>query len=125
MPHHSFNQFAHQKYLNLETYRRTGTPVPTPVWFAEAHGTLYIYSYAYAGKVKRIRLNPKVRVVPCDGRGNPRGEWVAATAKILDEYGAARGHQLLNQKYGWIKRIGDAVSWLRRRPRVVLAIDAV
>jgi hypothetical protein len=32
---------------------------------------------------------------------------------------------LLNQKYGWIKRIGDAVSWLRRRPRVVIAIELV
>ena len=31
--------FAHQKYLNLETYWKTGTPVATPMWFAEAHDT--------------------------------------------------------------------------------------
>ena len=120
-----FTQFAHQKYLNLETYRNSGKPVATPVWFAEAHGTFYIYSLAHAGKVKRIRHNPRVRIVPCDVRGNPKGEWVDATARILDEHGAARGHQLLNQKYGWMKRIGDAVSRLRRRPRVVIAIDLV
>jgi uncharacterized protein len=120
-----FSQFAHQKYLNLETYRKTGTPVATPVWFAEAHGTFYIYSLAHAGKVKRIRRNPNVRIVPCDVRGNPTGEWVDAKAQILDARGAALGHQLLNQKYGWIKRIGDAFSWLRRRPRVVMAIDLV
>ena len=120
-----FDQFAHQTYLNLETYRRTGTPVATPVWFAEAHGTFYIYSLATAGKVKRIRNNPRVRIVPCDVRGHPKGEWVDARARILNEQGAARGHQLLNQKYGWLKRIGDAVSRLRRRRRVVIAIDLV
>ena len=55
----------------------------------------------------------------------PHGTWVDATARILDAQDAARGHQLLNQKYGWIKRIGDAVSRLRRRPRVVIAIELV
>jgi PPOX class probable F420-dependent enzyme len=117
--------FAHEKYLNLETYRKTGTPVATPVWFAEAHGMLYIYSRADAGKVKRIRQNPTVRIVPCDARGHPKGAWVEAKARILDARGAVRGHTLLNQKYGWMKRIGDAFSWLRRRQRVVIAIDLV
>jgi uncharacterized protein len=120
-----FTQFAHQKYLNLETYRKTGTPVATPVWFAEEHGTFYIYSLAHAGKVKRIRHNPWVRIVPCDVRGNPAGAWVEAKARILDAQGAALGHTLLNQKYGWMKRIGDAFSRLRRRQRVVIAIDLV
>src|ERR671930_611340 len=95
----SLTQFAHQKYLNLETYRRTGQPVATPVWFAEAHGTLYMYSLANAGKVKRIRNNPRVRVMPCDMRGQPQGEWVEATARIVDDREAALGHKLLNDKY--------------------------
>jgi PPOX class probable F420-dependent enzyme len=120
-----FTPFAHQKYLNLETYRNTGKPVATPVWFAEENGTFYIYSLAHAGKVKRIRHHPRVRIVPCDVRGNPKGEWVEAKARILDERGAALGHQLLNKKYGWMKRIGDAFSQLRQRPRVVIAIDLV
>jgi uncharacterized protein len=118
-------QFANQKYLNLETYRKTGKPVATPVWFAEESGTFYIYSLAHAGKVKRIRNRPRVRIVPCDVRGSPTGEWVEAKARILDERGAALGHQLLNKKYGWMKRIGDAFSQLRRRQRVVIAIEMV
>jgi hypothetical protein len=36
--------FAHQQYLTLETYWKTGTPVATPVWCAEDHGTFYIYT---------------------------------------------------------------------------------
>jgi PPOX class probable F420-dependent enzyme len=118
-------QFANQKYLNLETYRKTGKPVATPVWFAEENGIFYIYSLAHAGKVKRIRNHPRVRIVPCDVRGRPTGEWIEAKAQILDERGAALGHQLLNKKYGWMKRIGDAFSQLRQRQRVVIAIETV
>ena len=53
-------QFAGAKYLNLETFRKTGIGVRTPVWFAQdilhsASATVfYIYSEAGAGKVKRI-----------------------------------------------------------------------
>jgi len=123
-PHH-VTPFAHQHSLNLETYRNAGKPVATPVWCAEAHGTFSIDSLANAGKVKRIRHHQKVKILPCDVRGHPTGEWVTAQARILDAHSAARGHQLLNQTYGWIKRIGDALSRLRRRARVVIAIDLV
>jgi uncharacterized protein len=105
------HQFADQKYLNLETYRKNGTPVATPMWFAEHHGTLYVYSRADAGKVKSIRQNSTVRVVPCTAGGTPTGDWVAGTARILDAPGATIGHQRLNATYGWMKRIREvAVS---------------
>ena len=122
MSTNSLTQFANQKYLNMETYRKTGKPVATPLWFAEENGTLYIYSLANAGKVKRVRNNPKVRIVPCDMRGNPKGEWVEAKARILDERGATLGHNLLIKKYGWMKRIGDVFSKLMQRQRVVVAL---
>ena len=121
----TLTQFANQKYLNMETYRKTGKPVATPLWFAEENGTLYIYSLANAGKVKRIRNNPKVRIVPCDVRGKPKGEWVEAKARILDERGAILGHRRLNMKYGWMKKIGDAFNKLRRRQKAVIAIDII
>lgn len=125
MSNKGLTQFANQRYLNMETYRKTGKPVATPVWFAEANGTLYTYSLDNAGKVTRIRNNPKVRIVPCDVRGKPNGEWVEAKARILDERGAALGHELLNKKYGWMKRIDDAFSKLMQRQRVVIAVDIV
>ena len=125
MSTNNLGQFANQKYLNLETYRKTGKPVATPVWLAEANGTLYTYSLANAGKVKRIRNNPNVRIVPCDMRGKPKGEWVEAKARILDERGATLGHNLLIKKYGWMKRIGDVFSKLMQRQRVVIAMDII
>jgi PPOX class probable F420-dependent enzyme len=118
-------QFANHKYLNMETYRKIGKPVATPLWSAEENGTLYVYSLANAGKVKRIRNNPKVRIVPCDMRGKPKGEWVEGKARILDEQGATLGHKLLNRKYGWMKKIGDAFSKLMQRQKVVIAIDII
>jgi PPOX class probable F420-dependent enzyme len=118
------HQFTDQKYLNLETYRKNGTPVATPMWFAEHDGLLYVYSLANAGKVKRVRQNPRVRVVPCTARGTPTGDWVEAKARILEDAGAQIGHTLLNAKYGWLKRVGDLVSRLRHRTRVVMAIEA-
>jgi PPOX class probable F420-dependent enzyme len=125
MSTNGFTQFASQRYLNMETYKKTGEAVATPVWFAEENGTFYTYSLANAGKVKRIRNNPKVRIVPCDVRGKPKGEWVEAKARILDERGAALGHKFLNEKYGWMKRIGDAFSKLRKRQRVVISMRIV
>ena len=117
------SQFAGEKYLNLETYRKDGTAVATPVWFAEDGGLLYIYSLADAGKVKRIRNNPRVRVAPCDMRGKLKGEWVDARARILQGDEAARGHRLLDEKYGLLKKIGNVFSKLKKRERVVIAIE--
>jgi PPOX class probable F420-dependent enzyme len=117
------HQFADQKYLNLETYRKNGTPVATPMWFAEHHGTLYVYSRADAGKVKRIRQNSTVRVVPCTAGGTPTEDWIEGNARILDDSGAQIGHTLLNAKYGWVKRIGDVFSQLKKRRRAVMAIE--
>ncbi len=97
----------------------------TPMWFTEDNGTLYVYSLANAGKVKRIRNNAKVRVVPSDLRGKPKGEWIEAKAQILDERGAELANKLLNKKYGWMKRIGDLFSRLRKREKVVIAIEVV
>ena len=36
--------FVGQRYFNLESYKRDGTLVKTPVWFAEEQGVLYVYT---------------------------------------------------------------------------------
>jgi PPOX class probable F420-dependent enzyme len=113
--------FDDQKYLNLETYRRNGVAVLTPVWFAEKDGLLYVYSLANAGKVKRIRNSPRVRIAPCTATGRLKGHWVEARAWIAGPEETELGHRLLNEKYP-LKRIGDWFSRLRKRRQVVIAI---
>ena len=115
-------QFAGQKYLNLETFKRDGTGVRTPLWFAEGDGKIYVYTLADSWKVKRIRNNPRVRVAPCDMRGNVRGDWVEARAAIVDEAEARRGHQLLDAKYGWMKKLGNFFGKLRGNRHAVITI---
>jgi len=96
-------QFANQQYLNLETYRKDGQAVRTPVWFVEDNGALYLHTVKNAGKVKRIRGNARVRVAPCDMLGNVTGEWAAGEARVLDAAGAQRVNDLLDRKYGVAK----------------------
>ena len=122
MHHHHLAPFVGQRYLNLESYKRDGTPVQTPVWFAEDHGVLYVSTLANAGKVKRIRRNPRMRIAPCTIRGTVIGPWVEAHTTIVDAATAAHGQALLRHKYGWMKRIGDLSSRLLHRKRVVLAM---
>ena len=118
-------QFRGRKYISIETYRKTGQGVRTPVWFAEdpeRSSRFWVYTEAGSGKVKRIRNNPRIRIAPCDMRGNIEGEWVPASARIVDSDDARRGQQLLNRKY-FLKRIGDVVSRLMRHKQAVLVID--
>jgi PPOX class probable F420-dependent enzyme len=90
--------------------------------FAEEQGILYIYTLANAGKVKRIRRHPRIRLAPCTMRGTVIGPWVEADATIVDATTADHGHALLRQKYGWMKGIGDLFSRLLHRERGGIAI---
>jgi len=117
-----WQQFKGAKYLSLETFKRDGSGVKTPVWFAENGDTIYVYTLTDTWKVKRIRNNPRARIAPCDMRGNVKGEWVEARAQVVDEQEAALGHQVLNKKYGWMKKIGGFFSRLRGKKQAVIAI---
>jgi PPOX class probable F420-dependent enzyme len=122
----ALGQFESAKYISLETFRKTGVGVRTPVWFAADPGSpelLYLYSLSNAGKVKRIRNNSHVRVAPCDIRGNLRGTWVDGQAKVCSGGEVSRGQDLLRQKYGLMKKLGDFFSGLRGRTQAVLQID--
>jgi PPOX class probable F420-dependent enzyme len=121
-------QFANVKYFSLETFRKTGVGIATPVWFAEspsssARATFYVYTLPDSGKVKRMRNNARVRIAPCNMRGNVSGTWVEAHARFCNDEEAATGQSLLIDKYGLMKRIGDFFSRLRGRTQCVLAIE--
>ena len=99
-----WTQFLGKKYMSLETFRKSGEGVKTPVWFAEGDGALYVTTLSTTGKAKRIRNISRVRVAPCDRTGNVEGEWVDGEAKVLTGSEAERANRLLNEKYGLAKR---------------------
>jgi len=115
-------QFTGQKYINLQTFKRDGTPVATPLWFAERGGELVFYTTDNTGKVKRMRNNRRVRVAVSDVRGNLKGEWMDAEARRLDETESADANRLITEKYGLIKRAMDLFSKFRKTPRAAFAV---
>jgi uncharacterized protein len=95
------------KYALLVTFRRNGTAVPTPVWFAllDDH-RLVTSSEERTAKVRRIRRDPRTRVFPCDPRGKPLGPGVEGTARILEDASdCARAETALDRQYGRTRRI--------------------
>ena len=111
-------------YLLVTTFRKDGTPVPTPVWVGRDGDELIVWTQATAGKVKRVRNNPTVEVTACDLRGKPRGETFKGTARILDADGTERGRKVLRKKYGIAGRvvIGSSKLFRGQEGTVCLAI---
>jgi len=93
-----------QKYISLTTFRKNGVGVPTPVWFGESNGKLYVMTRSDMGKAKRLRNNPQVRVAPCTIRGKVTGPEFPATARILAPEDHARARQTIDRKY-WMARL--------------------
>ena len=97
----SLQPFEGQQYLVIETFRKNGQGVKTPVWFAREGDTLRVWTEAGSGKAKRIRRDSRVRVAPSNASGGPLGEWVEARA-VADDSSQAVDHvsKLIKKKYG-------------------------
>ncbi len=117
-------QFKDQKYLNLETFRKNGQGVPTPVWFAEYQELLYVRTMEGSGKIKRLRNNGRVRVAPCNASGGVLGEWVDSQASLVtDQAMTEQVNQLFDRKYGFVKTVFGFIHILRKTKWTTIAIE--
>jgi PPOX class probable F420-dependent enzyme len=99
------------KYCLLTTFRRSGEPVPTPVWFGLGDdGRLYLRSETVVGKVKRVRNDPRVRVAPCTMRGKPQGPPVEGRARLLPQEEEERAERAIAANYGAFRRMYERVG---------------
>jgi uncharacterized protein len=96
---------ATQRFISLETYRKDGTAVRTPVGFVIDGGGLIIRTLAHSGKVKRLQRNPQVRFAPSTGSGALLGEWSAASAMLVDAADGERTRRLIVARYGLLWRV--------------------
>jgi PPOX class probable F420-dependent enzyme len=104
------------KYIALETFRKNGEGVITPVWVAQGNGKLYVWTQSKSWKVKRIRNNNRVRVCKSNGRGNPKSDWIEARATILDDREDESAlFQLMSSKYGFQFRIFSSIGSVEDR----------
>jgi PPOX class probable F420-dependent enzyme len=107
-------RIAAAQYVLLTTFRAGGQGVATPVWVARDGDHLVVWTEREAGKVKRIRRDSRVRLVPCDVRGNnTRGEQVSGHARVLDDADSARVRRAIGRKYGLVGRVVMFFSRLR------------
>ena len=116
--------FEKQAYLNLNTFRKTGTGVPTPVWFAEQDGVLYVRTIDGSGKVKRIRNNGSVQIAPCDARGELLGEWLQGQARLVtDPSTIAEVDRLLDKKYGLQRKMFNLLGRMQKHKDATIVIE--
>lgn len=102
------------RYVLLTTFRRSGTPVPTPVWVARSGTDLVVWSARDTGKIKRLRNNSAVELAECTFNGTPSGPSVRGTARILDPTASDDARRLIRAKYGLIGWLSVTGSILRR-----------
>ncbi len=122
MKHESI--FTSQQYLNLESFRKNGAAVKTPVWFVQDGDAIFVRTLANSGKVKRIRNNKQVNIAPCKVDGKLLGEWYPAQIQeITDPDTYKKVDHLLDRKYGLTKKFYWLVEKLQRSPTTVLKIN--
>ncbi len=112
----SNERYADARYISLETFKRDGGGVKTPVWCAPLDGQIVVFTEAKAFKVKRLRRNAKIRVARCDVRGKVRGTWCSGTGRIADSQSEQDfAYAALHKKYGWQMHVIDFFSTLSGR----------
>jgi PPOX class probable F420-dependent enzyme len=114
-------------YIALETFRKSGEGVVTPVWVVAEGDKLYVWTVDGSGKIKRIRNNARVRIAVSDSRGKPKSEWVEAQAHVLDDPAEeAKQRKRTAAKYGLMFQMFSLMSKFSRdkSPHVSVEISA-
>jgi len=120
----TLTQLGEAQYISLETYKKNGEAVRTPVWVTQEAGKLYVITEGNSWKVKRIRNNPQVRLAKSDARGKVQGDWVAATARVLtDATAVTQQGKRLAAKYGLIYRLFTIYLSITQRKRTSVVIE--
>lgn len=102
--------FEGQKYICVETYKKNGQGVKTPVWFVISDGIIYLSTMATSWKAKRLKNNKSVRIVPSNFQGVPKGQWIEGNAFFEDESKLKSVMSLRNKKYGLLAKIIGMIS---------------
>lgn len=102
MHHDPLAELSASRYALLRSFRRDGTAVDTPVWFA-MDGTGLLFRTKVGPKTKRLATRRHVELAACDYRGRvrPGATTVAGHATVLSGADAERANRVLQRRYGW------------------------
>jgi uncharacterized protein len=129
MRHPSAAQLGAEKFVALTTFKRDGEGVSTPMWIAREGSELLAWTHADSWKVKRVRRDPRVTLVPCNrvGKVADGDQHVVGQAEVVaDPTRVARVEEMIRRKYGLQYRAVTFVERIaalgRRKDRVALTI---
>lgn len=109
--HEGFDRLDGHTYALLVTYKRDGQGVPQPVWFARSGPKLYVWTEINAYKAKRLRRDPRALLAPCGPTGQPLGDPIAATGRILESPAErAEAARVIRGHWGPGRRIFERLS---------------
>ena len=115
-----------ERYISLETYRRNGTGVKTPVWFAIMDHSLVVVTNGNSYKVKRLRRNSAIQVAACNASGKKLlGPLHEGTGELVADPAVEKSAlSLLKKKYRLQWRVFALASRLagRRKDWLVLRL---
>ncbi|QHC67770.1 PPOX class F420-dependent oxidoreductase [Rathayibacter sp. VKM Ac-2759] len=125
----ALSALSDESFVSLTTFRRTGAGVSTPVWIARDGAELIVTTPRRSGKVKRLRNDPRVTLVPCDRRGRVQegAPVIEASARIVSDEDTverlggvfARKYRLEYRVFLFIERIATRGD----RTRVMLRLS--
>lgn len=96
----NFASLRDHSFIALTTFRKTGVPVVTPVWFVLQEDGLLVFTGRSSGKVKRLRNNPQVELSPSDFKGKALGPAMSGKAQFLPEEEWNDCERAFRQRYG-------------------------
>jgi PPOX class probable F420-dependent enzyme len=106
----SFEALRGHNYALMVTFRRTGEAVPSPVWFGlDDEGRAFVRTMHDAGKVKRIRNDPRALIAPSTLRGKPKGPALAGKARVLPKEEWPHAEAALVAAYGVSRKLYEGV----------------
>ena len=65
-------QFFEQKYINLETYKKDGTSIRTPVWFVIDKDLIYVITRDSTGKLRELEIIRMYELFLVHSKGNQK-----------------------------------------------------
>lgn len=117
----TFQDLGNAEFVSIESFRKNGSSVKTPVWITQEDGKLYCWTVPTTWKVKRIRNHPQVNLAMCDRTGNIESDWVSACGRILDDPQEVKKQAgRMANKYGLFFRMFQLMGMLRHTNNVAI-----
>lgn len=128
MTHPALRALDGETYLNLESFKKDGTGVKTPVWFAVVGAAVYVFTDGTSYKVKRVRNQGRARFAACNVDGKRiKSAWFDSKAAVLEKDcpDEVAGYAALRKKYGLQMKLLDLGSKIGGRfgRRAMIRLD--